>query len=76
VAPATVTLPATGQGGLRVSVTGSGGFTNLATLTLTGVPSGTTAGFAAPTLTAGQSTLLTVQTTGITAQGGYPLTVS
>ena len=76
VAPATVTLPATGQGGLGVSVTGSGGFTNLATLVFSGLPAGATAGFAAPTLTAGQSTLLTVQTTGITAQGSYPLTVS
>jgi hypothetical protein len=62
VAPATVTLPATGQAALSVSVTGSG-FTQLATLGLTGVPTGATAGFAAPTLTAGQSTLLTVQTT-------------
>ena len=60
VAPATVQLPATGQGGLSVSITGSGGFTNLATLGFAAIPAGATAGFAAPTLTVGQSTLLTV----------------
>ena len=75
VLPATLVVPAAGQAAFSVSVTGSGGVTTLATLAVIGVPSGATAPFGAPTLTAGQSTLLTVATAGSTTAGSCPVTV-
>lgn len=75
VAPGSITVPATGQGAFQISVSGSGGFTNLATLAVTGVPGGVTAEFGAATLTGGQSTQLTLQTVGV-ASGSIPLTVT
>ncbi len=75
-APATVVVPSAGQGSFTVSLTGAGGFTGLATLTLSGVPTGSAATFAAPTLTAAQSTLLNVATNGTTPAGSYPLTIT
>ncbi|MFQ5657522.1 MAG: RHS repeat-associated core domain-containing protein, partial [Candidatus Methylomirabilales bacterium] len=74
--PNTLSVPATGQGAFTISLGGTVGFTNLTTLAVNGVPVGTTATFGAPTLTAGQSALLTVRTAGTTAQGSFPLTVS
>ncbi|MGH7205793.1 MAG: DUF6531 domain-containing protein [Nitrospiraceae bacterium] len=76
VLPATATVPAMGQAFFKVSLTGSGGFTNLATLAVTGFPAGMTATFGAATLTAGQSTLLTVATNGTVPAGNVPLTVT
>ncbi|MEW6246480.1 MAG: RHS repeat-associated core domain-containing protein [Nitrospirota bacterium] len=75
-APSTLVIPASGQASYAVSLTGSGGFTNLATLAVTGLPTGTTAAFRRATLTAGQLTLLTLTTSGTTPAGTYPLTVT
>ena len=75
VQPAMLVVPAAGQAAFSVSLTGCGGVTTLATLAVTGVPSGTTVLLGAPTLTAGQTTQLTVATTGNTSAGSYPLTV-
>ncbi len=74
--PTTVNVPAAGQGTFTISLTGSGGFTGLTTLAVSGVPTGGTALFASPSLTAGQNTLLTLTTNGTTAAGSYPLTVT
>jgi len=51
--PATISVASAGQGAFNVSLTGGGGYTGLTTLAVTGVPSGGTATFASPTLTAG-----------------------
>ncbi|MDX2250921.1 MAG: RHS repeat-associated core domain-containing protein [Nitrospira sp.] len=74
--PATLTIPSLGQASFKVALTGSGGFTNLATLAVTGLPTGLTATFNAATLTAGQSTLLTVTTNGAVPAGTVPLTIT
>ncbi|MCC6964953.1 MAG: hypothetical protein IT391_01545, partial [Nitrospira sp.] len=76
VLPATLAIPSTGQASFAVSLTGSSGFANLATLSATGLPTGMTAAFTAPTLTAGQSTLLTLTTNGTTPTGTYPFTIT
>ena len=74
VTPEIITVAAGGQGAFQVNVTGTDGFTNLATLGITGVPAGATAAFVAPTLTAGQSTQLDVQAGA--ASGSITLTVT
>jgi RHS repeat-associated protein len=74
--PSLLTIPASGQGAVAVSITGTSGFTNLATLSVTGVPSGASAAFSSATLTAGQGALLTLVTNGMTPAGAYPLTVT
>ncbi len=76
VLPGVAGVPAVGSAAFSVGLTGSGGFTNLTTLTVAGVPTGATAAFAAATLTAGQSTFLTLTTNGATLAGSYPLTVT
>jgi hypothetical protein len=75
VRPGPLVVPATGPAAFSVGVTGSGGVTALATLAVTGVPSGVSALFGAGSLTAGPSTQLTVATTGRTSARSYPLTV-
>ncbi len=73
-APEAITVAPGGQGAFQISLQGTGGFSNLATLSVDGVPGGFTAAFDAPTLTSGQSTPLTVQTPA-GAAGNIPLTV-
>ena len=75
-APSSLVIPASGQASYAISLTGSGGFTNLATLAVTGLPTGMTAMFRNATLTAGQLTVLTLATNGTTPAGTYPLTVT
>jgi RHS repeat-associated protein len=75
VLPATLTIPSIGQTSFNVALTGSN-FTNLATLAVTGLPSGMTAVFDETTLTASQSTLLTLTTNGAVTAGTVPLTVT
>ncbi|MGH9783994.1 MAG: DUF6531 domain-containing protein, partial [Terriglobia bacterium] len=74
--PTPLTIPASGQGAVAVSVSGTNGFTNLATLSVTGVPSGASAAFSSASLTVGQSAFLTIATNGTTPAGAYPLTVN
>lgn len=74
--PAPLTIPSNGQAAFTISLTGTGGFTNLVALTVTGVPAGTTPAFSAPQLTAGQTALLTLVTNGTTPAGAYTLTVT
>ncbi len=74
--PGVTGVPAVGSAAFSIGLTGSGGFTNLTTLTVAGVPTGVTATFSAATLTAGQSTFLTITTTGTTPAGTFQLTVT
>jgi RHS repeat-associated protein len=76
VLPATLAIPSSGQASFNVALTGSGGFTNVATLTVTGLPTGMTATFRNATLTAGQRTLLTLVTNGSVPAGTEPLTIT
>jgi len=76
VLPATVAIPSSGQASFAVSLMGSGGFTNVATLAVTGLPSGMTASFGAATLTGGQTTLLNVTTNGTTPAGSTTIGVT
>jgi RHS repeat-associated protein len=75
VEPETITVPSGGLGSFQISISGSEGFANLATLAVTGVPNAATATFAAPRLTSNQSTQLTITTSGVPS-GSIPLTVS
>ena len=74
--PAPLTVPAIGQGSFAVSLSGTGGFTNLATLSVTGLPTGMTALFNIGTIGSGQSSLLTLTTNGTTSTGTYPILVT
>src|SRR5205823_953879 len=74
--PTPLPIPASGQGAFAVSVSGTSGFTNLATLSVTGMPSGAAAAFSSATLTAGQSAFLTIVTNGTTPAAIYPLIVT
>ena len=73
--PATLAIPSSGQASFNVALTGSGGFTNVATLAVTGLPTGVTATFKSATLTANQRTLLTLITNGSVPAGTVPLTI-
>jgi len=75
VLPATLTIPSLGRASFKVTLAGSS-FTNLATLAVTGVPAGMTVSFTSPTLTAGQSRLLTLTIDGSVPAGNVPLTVT
>ena len=75
-APSSLVIPASGHASYAVSLSGSGGFTTLATLAVTGLPTGMTATFRNATLTVGQLTVLTLATNGTTPAGTYPLTVT
>jgi RHS repeat-associated protein len=76
VLPATLAVPSSGQASLAITLTGSSGFTNVATLAVTGLPIGITAAFRNATLTAGQRTLLTLVTNGSVPAGNVPLTIT
>jgi len=75
VLPGTLTLPSLGRASFKAVLAGSS-FTNLATLAVTGMPAGMTASFTSPTLTAGQSRLLTLTVDGSVPAGPVPLTVT
>ena len=74
--PTPLTMPALGQGSFAVGLTGTGGFTNLATLAVTGLPTGMTGLFSIGAIGSGQTALLTLTTTGTTPTGTYPLVVT
>jgi hypothetical protein len=52
------------------------GFTGTVGLTVSGLPAGTTAAFASPSITASGSTTLNVSTGASTPPGSYPLTIT
>ncbi len=68
-------IPALGQGSFAVGLTGTEGFTNLASLSVTGLPTGMTALYSIGTIGAGQSSLLTLTTNGTTPTGTHPITI-
>ncbi|THJ19787.1 MAG: hypothetical protein CAF44_014165 [Nitrospira sp. CG24D] len=74
--PTPLTMPALGQGSFAVGLTGTGGFTNLATLAVTGLPTGMTGLFSIGAIGSGQTALLTLTTAGTTPTGTYPLVVT
>ena len=74
--PTPLTMPAIGQGSFSVGLIGTGGFTNLASLAVTGLPTGMTALFNIGAIGSGQSSLLTLTTSGTTPTGTYPLVVT
>ena len=74
--PAPLTMPALGQGSFAVGLAGTNGFTNLATLAVTGLPTGMTGLFSIGAIGSGQTALLTLTTTGTTPTGTYPLVVT
>ncbi len=60
-----------------VTVSPSGGFTGNVTLSVTGLPSNTTASFSPNPVTGGSgSSTLTISTTSTTPTGSYPLTIT
>lgn len=76
VAPSTTTAVQGGAGTYIVYVTSvQNTFSQLATLTTTGLPADITATFAPPQITAGASSTLTVKLSGTTAPGSYPFTI-
>ena len=74
--PTPLTIPAIGQGAFAVGLTGTGGFTNVASLSVAGLPAGMTALFTIGTIGAGQSSLLTLTTNGTTPTGTHPITIT
>ena len=66
---------ALGQGSFAVGLTGTEGFTTLASLSVTGLPTGMTALYSIGTIGAGQSSLLTLTTNGTTPTGTHPITI-
>ncbi|MFO0699952.1 MAG: RHS repeat-associated core domain-containing protein [Nitrospira sp.] len=73
--PTPMTIPALGQGSFAVGLTGTEGFTTLASLSVTGLPTGMTALYSIGTIGAGQSSLLTLTTNGTTPTGTHPITI-
>jgi regulation of enolase protein 1 (concanavalin A-like superfamily) len=68
-----------GQGGattFAATVTGQGNFNGAVSLTASGLPAGATASFSPATITGGGTSTLTVQTSGSTPVGTYPLTIT
>lgn len=76
VAPSTTTAVQGGSGTYLVYVTSTqGSFSQLASLTATGLPTGITATFDPAQITAGASSTLTLNLSGTIAPGAYPLTI-
>ena len=62
--------------GYTVSFGPDPGFTQLATLSVSGLPSGMTGTFSPPSITSGEFSLLTVTATANQTPGDYPLTIT
>jgi RHS repeat-associated protein len=67
--PAQATVLQGGQTSYVLNVTGIGTFTGLVSLSVTGLPTGVTAQFTSPALTAGQNTILVLTATAATPVG-------
>ncbi|HEY0762426.1 MAG TPA: RHS repeat-associated core domain-containing protein [Pyrinomonadaceae bacterium] len=75
-APSTATAVQGGAGTYIVYVTSAQNtFSQIATLTATGLPAGITATFNPAQITSGSSSTLTVQPSGTTTPGSYPFTI-
>ena len=73
--PATVSVAAGGTGTTSISTTSTAGTAESIALSVSGLPSGATAGFSATSVTAGGSSTLTLNA-GTAAAGTYALTVT
>ena len=74
--PSTQTV---GQGGIATytaTVSGQGNFAGTVSLSVSGLPAGATASFSPATISGGGYSTLTVQTSGSTPTGTYPLTIT
>jgi RHS repeat-associated protein len=74
--PGQVVVIQGGQASYALSVTGTGNFTGLVTLGASGLPAGVTAQFSSLTLTAGQSTLMTLMAGTAAAVGPVAFSVT
>ena len=74
--PAQLTVLRGGQGHLAIGLLPVGSFTGLVQLVASGLPVGITAQFSSPTLTAGQTTYLSVSTSGTLPLGPVSFTLT
>ena len=74
--PSSRTVNAGASGQYSVAVTPSNGFSGAVAFAVSGLPAGTTATFAPPTVTGAGSTTVTVTTALTTAAGSYTLTIA
>jgi RHS repeat-associated protein len=74
--PAQATALQGGQTSYAVSLTGLGTFSGLAVISVQGLPTGVTAQLSSATLTAGQTAILTLQTTGSVSPGTVSFVLS
>jgi len=75
-APGTANLIQGQSVGFSVSLTGTSGFDTLATLSVAGVPSGVTAAFKPPSVTVGQTSILTLTAPANQPMATSPLTIT
>ena len=74
--PATQTVVATMSTSYTVTVSAIAGFTGTATMSVSGLPTGSTASFNPPTVTGSGSSALAVNTAVSTPLGNYTLTIT
>ncbi|GEM_PF-612178 len=74
--PSVQSVAPAGSTTYTVSTTAINNFDSLINLSVSGLPSGASASFSSPTISAPASSILTVNTSSITPIGTYPLTVS
>ena len=74
--PTTVSVTQGGSGPATISTAVTSGSAESVALSVTGLPSGVTAGFSPTPITAGASSTLTLTVGGSVAPGSYPLTVT
>jgi subtilase family serine protease len=74
--PASVSVNAGSNGSTTINSAVTGGFSGSVTLSATGQPAGVTIGFTSGTITAGNSTSMTIAVAAGTASGTYPITVT
>lgn len=74
--PSSVTVKRGGQASYVVTVTASGGFTGAVTLTVTGLPSSTTASFTVNPVNGSGTSTLVIRTSSSTPRGAVTLTVT
>lgn len=74
-APATATCPPPSSMAITLATTAAGGFTNPISLSASGNPAGTTVSFTPGSVTPGNSTVVTLNSTGSLTPGSYVVTV-
>ncbi len=75
-APSTINVMQGKTGVYSVNLSSTSGFTQLASMNVTGIPAGVSAGFSPAQITAGQSSNLTISVPAGTATGNSTLTIS